>query len=221
MAFRGNPTSKGLIFRQMNGFRRAGAAIPPVTFSALAILALAALLAAGWAAPALADIYMYRDSKGVMHFTNTPTSPQYRVFIRSAPAYRFRSTTRYDDLIDDAARRHGVDFSLLKAVIQAESGFDHRAVSRKGAQGLMQIMPENFEFLNLQDPFDPAQNIMAGAQYLRLLINRYNGQLVLSLAAYNAGPTAVDRYRQIPPIPETQDYVEKVLRFYRHYQSQN
>lgn len=186
----------------------------------MAVLVLAALLAGLRPEGARADIYMYRDPNGVMHFTNTPTSREYRVFIRSAPAYRFRSTTRYDDIIADAAHRHGVDFSLLKAVIQAESGFNHRAISRKGAQGLMQIMPENFAFLNLQDPFDPQQNIMAGAHYLRMLINRYKGQLVLSLAAYNAGPTAVDRYQRIPPIPETQDYVEKVLRFYRHYQKQ-
>jgi len=177
------------------------------------------LLLAG--VPVSADIYMYRDADGVMHFTNTPSSPEYRIYIRS-PKPRFNSPAnidKYDRIIKAASRRHGVDFSLLKAIIQAESSFDPQAVSKKGARGLMQIMPQNYPALNIIDPFDPQQNIMGGTRYFRTLYDRYNGQLALTLSAYNAGPTIVDRYQCIPPIPETERYVEKVLRYYRHYKN--
>lgn len=177
------------------------------------------LLLAG--VPVSADIYMYRDADGVMHFTNTPSSPEYRIYIRS-PKPRFNTPAnidKYDRIIKAASRRHGVDFSLLKAIIQAESSFDPQAVSKKGARGLMQIMPQNYPALNIIDPFDPQQNIMGGTRYFRTLYDRYNGQLALTLSAYNAGPTIVDRYQCIPPIPETERYVEKVLRYYRHYKN--
>lgn len=177
------------------------------------------LLAAG--VPVSADIYMYRDAEGVMHFTNTPSSPEYRIYIRS-PKPRFNSSAninKYDRIIKEAAHRHGVDFSLLKAIIQAESSFNPQAVSKKGARGLMQIMPQNYPALNIKDPFDPRQNIMGGTRYFRKLYDRYNGKLALTLSAYNAGPTVVDRYQRIPPIPETERYVEKVMRFYRHYKN--
>lgn len=173
------------------------------------------------AAPALGDIYMYRDSDGVMHFTNTPSSPQYRVYIRTHKPrfYTPPDVDRYDRIIQEAARRHGIDFFLVKAIIQAESSFNPRAVSKKGARGLMQIMPQNYATLNIEDPFDPQQNIMGGTRYFRALYDRYEGKLALSLSAYNAGPTIVDRYQRIPPIPETERYVEKVMRFYRHYKN--
>ena len=166
-----------------------------------------------------ADIYMYRDANGVMHFTNTPVSSKYRIYVRSRQP-RLRPSTgsrQYDRIIQDASQRYGVDFSLLKAIIRAESSFNPAAVSRKGARGLMQIMPENFNALEIRDPFDPRQNIMGGARYFRTLLDRYQGKVALTLAAYNAGPTAVDRYQRIPPYVETQDYVEKVLRYYRFY----
>jgi soluble lytic murein transglycosylase len=102
-------------------------------------------------------------------------------------------------------------------MIKAESDFDPRAISRKGATGLMQIMPENFKMLKLENPFDPWQNIRAGAQYFKKLYERFNGKLALSLAAYNAGPTAVDRYKSIPPYQETEEYVRRVLRYYRTF----
>ncbi|MDJ0873985.1 MAG: lytic transglycosylase domain-containing protein [Desulfobacterales bacterium] len=171
--------------------------------------------------PAHADIYMYRDANGVLHFTNVPASSKYRLYIRSSKP-RFNSppgNKKYDGIIKDAARRYGVDFSLLKAIIRAESSFNPLAISRKGARGLMQIMPENYKTLDIQDPFDPQQNIMGGARYFRTLLDRYQGKVALTLAAYNAGPTAVDRYRRIPPYVETQDYVEKVLRYYKHYKN--
>ena len=168
-----------------------------------------------------ADIFMYIDENGVMHFSNAPTSNEheYKVYIkeRTAVSRNFHSTNKYDHFITDAAEQTGVDSRLLKAMIKAESDFDPRAVSRKGAMGLMQIMPENFKMLDLKNPFDPWQNIRAGAQYFQKLYERFNGKLALSLAAYNAGPTAVDRYKRIPPYQETEEYVLRVLRYYRTF----
>jgi soluble lytic murein transglycosylase-like protein len=168
-----------------------------------------------------ADIYMYIDENGVMHFTNAPTSNEheYKVYIkeRTAVSQNFYATKKYDHFISDAAEQTGVDSRLLKAMIKAESDFDPRAVSRKGAMGLMQIMPENFKMLELENPFDPWENINAGARYFQQLYKRFNGQLALSLAAYNAGPTAVDQYKSIPPYQETEEYVRRVLRYYRTF----
>jgi soluble lytic murein transglycosylase len=158
-----------------------------------------------------ADIYMYIDANGVMHFTNAPTSNQheYKVYLkeRISVSNGFHATDKYDKLISNASKEFNVDSRLLKAMIKAESDFDPRAISRKGAMGLMQIMPENFKMLNIENPFDPWQNIRAGAQYFKKLYKRFNGKLALSLAAYNAGPTAVDRYKNIPPYQETEEYV--------------
>lgn len=183
---------------------------------------LAALtLLAVWSSPVRADIYMYRDAEGILHFTNVPASTNYRLYIRSSkPGFNGSpGTKKFDGIIQDASRRYGVDFSLLKAIIRAESSFNPQAISRRGARGLMQIMPENYQTLDIRDPFDPKQNIMGGARYFRSLLDRYQGKVALTLAAYNAGPTAVDRYRRIPPYAETQDYVEKVLRFYKYYKN--
>ncbi|MDJ0721990.1 MAG: lytic transglycosylase domain-containing protein [Desulfobacterales bacterium] len=185
--------------------------------AAAGLLTIVLLMAAS--TPLRADIYMYRDANGVLHFTNVPASTEYRLYIRSSRP-RFKASPgakKFDPIIQDAARRYDVDFSLLKAIIRAESSFDPQAISRKGARGLMQIMPENFRTLDIQDPFDPEQNIMGGTRYFRSLLDRYQGKVSLTLAAYNAGPTAVDRYRRIPPFAETKDYVQKVLRFYEHY----
>jgi soluble lytic murein transglycosylase len=125
----------------------------------------------------------------------------------------------YDNLIADASERHGVSFPLIKAIIKAESDFDARAVSKKGAMGLMQIMPQNFKLLGIDDPFDPTQNINAGTRYFKQLYDRFNGKLALSLAAYNAGPTAVDQYKTIPPYQETEEYVKRVLKYYYNYKN--
>ena len=168
-----------------------------------------------------ADIYMYIDEDGVTHFTNAPTSNEheYKIYIKekTAVSKKFYSTDKYDHFIADASEQTGVDSRLLKAMIKAESDFDPRAVSRKGAMGLMQIMPENFKMLNIENPFDPWQNIRAGAEYFQRMYERFNGKLALSLAAYNAGPTAVDRYKRIPPYQETEEYVRRVLRYYRTF----
>ena len=169
-----------------------------------------------------ADIYRYIDENGVMHFTNTPTSStqKFKLFLREKPKVNPRySTKKYDDIIANASQQYDVSFPLLKAIIKAESDFDPRAVSKKGAKGLMQIMPENFKPLGIKDPFDPSQNIHAGARYFKQMYDRFKGKLSLSLAAYNAGPKAVERYKTVPPYEETEEYVRRVLKFYYNYKN--
>lgn len=123
----------------------------------------------------------------------------------------------YDDVIAEAASKNELSFHLLKALIQVESCFNPYAISKKGALGLMQIMPENLAILKIDHPFDPRENIMGGASYLKNMMNRFNGKIELALAAYNAGPTAVEKYSDIPPYRETQEYVQKVLMLYKRY----
>jgi soluble lytic murein transglycosylase-like protein len=186
------------------------------------IFFLALFFSLAVALPVQADIYRYIDENGVMHFTNTPTSSiqNYRIFVKEkSRVTRWHSSEKYDDLISDASERTGVAFPLLKAIIKAESDFDPYAVSKKGATGLMQIMPQNFEPLGIEDPFDPWQNINAGARYFKQMYDRFKGKLSLSLAAYNAGPTAVDRYKTIPPYEETEEYVRRVMKYYYNYKN--
>lgn len=130
----------------------------------------------------------------------------------AAPA----SAGKFTGPIAAAAKKHELDPALLSAVVSQESGFQPRAISRAGAMGLMQLMPETARALGVRDPFDPAQNIDGGATYLRGLIDRYHGRLDLALAAYNAGPGAVDHFGGVPPYPETQAYVKNILATYRN-----
>lgn len=167
--------------------------------------------------PARADIFTYIDGDGIIHFTNVPTAADCRVFIKEKKAkIRYSVPDLYDHFISAAAENHGVSFSLLKAVIKAESDFNPMAVSPKGAVGLMQIMPQNFQLLNVSDPYDPWENIMGGAEYLRYLLDIFDGELSLALAAYNAGPTRVQRCKGIPPIRETKEYVQRVMKYYQY-----
>jgi len=171
------------------------------------------------AAPVVqADIYMFIDSEGVLNFTNTPTSSQYTLYIRERPKPAV-TTKKYDGIIQEASHKFGLSFSLLKAMIKVESDFDSRAVSKKGALGLMQIMPQNLEAFNVRNAYDPKDNIMGGARYFKSLIERFDGKLPLALAAYNAGPTIVDKYRRIPPIKETENYVKKVMKYFYLYKN--
>ena len=132
-----------------------------------------------------------------------------------SPSYRRSQATfrkKYDSYITAASKRYGVSKSLIKAVIHAESAFNPRAVSHKGAKGLMQLMPFNLKKYGVRDPYSPEQNIFAGTRMLSELLKVYAGDLKLTLAAYNAGEGAVKKYRGVPPYKETQGYVKKVIK---------
>ncbi len=167
-------------------------------------------------------IYGYVDADGVYHMTNIrPPNRKFQVFIEdrvpalSTSSMRALSKNAYDHLIRYHAQAHGLDPHLVKAVMMAESAGNPRALSHKGAQGLMQIMPETAQFLSLRDPFDPEESIQAGARYLKILHELFKGNLELVLAAYNAGPQRVMQHNMtVPPISETINYVKKVKLFY-------
>ena len=163
-----------------------------------------------------AEIYCYIDGNGVRHFSNVPTSPVYRPYTSESLNFRAGSfwSDYYDHYIRQASRAHGISFELIKAMIKVESNFNYRAVSRRGAMGLMQIMPSNINLLNISDPFDPWENIMGGSKYLKRLLERFDGKVSLALAAYNAWPEKVEQYKSIPPYAETENYVESVLKYY-------
>lgn len=186
-----------------------------------ATLAIGALAFAS-AAPARAGgrIYTFVDARGVTHFSNVPNDDRYVPIVREQPRKKRRTGVPqeegYDGLIRLTAMEHDVSPALVKAVIAAESRFNSGAVSHKGAQGLMQLMPETAAQLGVADPFAAADNVRGGVRYLREMLDRY-GDMGRALAAYNAGPTAVDHYRGIPPYPETRDYVQRVMTYYRHY----
>jgi len=172
------------------------------------------------AVPADAEVYRLATNDGTVHFTNAPTDPRYRGlgyssgtaagYLRLPPA----DTGRYVTEIKDASGRYGVPERLVQAVIRVESAFNPRAVSIKGAQGLMQLMPETASMLGVRNSFDPQQNIDGGVRHLRGLIDRFGNDLPMALAAYNAGEKAVVTYRGIQPFAETRDYVTRVLYYY-------
>jgi len=165
-------------------------------------------------------IYHYLDEQGVAHFSNMRGDVRYTPLEARFMGFRVISppteTQRFDGLIGLSARAYRVQPALVKAVIAAESNFDPDAVSVKGAQGLMQLMPATAASLGVIDPLEPDENVRGGVAYLRAMLDRY-GELERALAAYNAGPKSVDRYGGVPPYPETQDYVQRVLIYYRHY----
>lgn len=178
---------------------------------------LLTLFGALWLTPAaLADVYVYKDRQGVLTFTNVPTHQGFRRVIRDG-APRFSSSASYDDLIRSASDRYNVDADLIRAVIKVESDFDSSARSHKGATGLMQLMPETARLHNVLDLFDPGANIEGGVRHLKLLLGRYQGDLELSLAAYNAGIKAVEKHGGIPPFAETREYIRRVLGHYQAY----
>ena len=187
-------------------------------------------LAVLMAAPALATVYTFTDASGVTHFTNVPSDPRYAGMARvpyRLSAYKSVKTSsgyptasdRYAPLMKKAAREHSLDQALLRAMIAVESGFDPYAVSPKGAVGLMQLMPETARRYGVRNLYDPAENIQGGAKYLRDLMRKFNNDLSLTLAAYNAGEDAIVQYgHRIPPYRETLQYVPRVLTLYREYQ---
>ena len=176
------------------------------------------LCGAGAETRAATDLYRYVDSEGVVHFTDRQKDDRY-VRLERPRGLSYHRMTRnavYDTVIMAAALTHGVPAALVKAVIAAESAFDARAVSPKGAMGLMQLMPATAADLGVREPFRAADNVHGGTRYLRTLHDRY-GDWTRTLAAYNAGPTAVDRHRGVPPYRETREYVERVLSYYRRF----
>lgn len=175
---------------------------------------------------ARADMFVCKDSRGKVNYTNVPSSGDCKALGKKKVKRRYWSPpssynpAAYDRVIWAAGNRYNVDPYLIKAVIHAESGFNSRAVSKKGAQGLMQLMPSTSRELRVLDPFNPAQNINGGTRYLRRMMDAFNGNIILSIAAYNAGPGAVRRAGGIPRFPETMRYVVKVLTRYKGYKSQ-
>jgi soluble lytic murein transglycosylase-like protein len=178
-----------------------------------------------------ADIFKKRDRFGTLHFTNVPTDRNFKVMLREKPVARWpgpgvRASARildsrtFDPIIADVAGRYRVEQALVKAVIKAESSFQPHAVSRKGARGLMQLMPGTALMHSVRNVHEPRENIEGGVQHLRMLLDRYGGNVVLALAAYNAGEGAVDQHGGIPPFRETRDYVFRVLQFRQLYLQQ-
>ena len=186
------------------------------------VLCLAAGLAVGAAFPK--DFYMYKDSRGVVHFTDAPTDSRYRRFDFKAKGLTFPKRQEKLDpktvepYVHAAARAYQLDPALVLAVIKVESAFNPYAVSWAGAQGLMQLMPGTAELMGVTNVFSPRQNIFGGCRYLRWMLDRFKGDLKLALAAYNIGPERVARENKIPEVRETQAYVRLVLAHYKRYQ---
>ena len=174
--------------------------------------------------PVSAEIYRYRDERGVWHFTNIKSDRRYKLYLGKPSGGKSGHTGKTDldgleEIIHLAARQFQVDSSLIKAIIKAETDFDHRAVSRKGAKGLMQLMPDTAREMGVKDPLDPEQNILGGTRYLSLLLKRFNDNKTLAIAAYNAGPEEVASRRAVPPFPETRKFVKNVMNYYREFRA--
>jgi soluble lytic murein transglycosylase-like protein len=181
---------------------------------------LVALVLGIWPDAASAQIYAWRDAKGTLVLSDRRIAEPMQVYevvgapdiLTTTPSVS-QEAERFEALVQEHAARQSLPPELVRAVIQVESGFNPKALSPKGAIGLMQLMPETARALGVRNPWDPAENIRGGTTYLRQLLDRYDGRIELALAAYNAGPGAVDRYDQtVPPYRETQEYVRKVRR---------
>ncbi len=175
-----------------------------------------------------ADIYRYEDDEGIVHFTDAPTDKRFKVFMRDLKKDKeLRTKLKYassvnpaefEQLIKTCSEKYGVNPSLVKAVIHAESGYNPNAVSNKGASGLMQLMPSTAKSLNVADRFNPKDNVEGGVKYLRFLLDTFRGDVSLAVAAYNAGLSKVAKYGGIPPYNETRTYVNRVLSYMKSYQ---
>lgn len=176
----------------------------------------------------IADIYKYEDSDGVLHFTDAPSDRRFKIFMRDIQKDKrlrtnfgfgriSRNPAEFDHIINSCATEFGVDRSLVKAVIHAESGYNPNAVSSKGAAGLMQLMPGTAQDLKVADSFNPSDNIRGGVRYLRFLLDTFKGNVTLALAAYNAGLSKVAKHGGVPPYEETRNYVSKVLNYQKNY----
>ncbi len=193
------------------------------------ILIMAGLVVLTQNLQAGADIYRYEDSEGIIHFTDAPTDKRFKIFMRDLKKDRQLRTklqfsaaanpAEYESIIKTCSDKYGVSPSLIKAVIQAESGYNPRAVSRAGASGLMQLMPGTARSLKVSNSFDPKDNVEGGVKYLRFLLDTFRGDVSLALAAYNAGLNKVAKFGGIPPYTETQNYVNRVLSYMQSYQA--
>jgi hypothetical protein len=170
-----------------------------------------------------ADIYKYIDKNGVICYTDTPFGKNAKRVIKDntnptstqqSAKIGPKNTAGYHQIVHEKAKEYNIDPSLVKAVIKTESNWNYMAVSRKGAMGLMQLMPSTANDMNVHNPFNPEENIEGGVKYLKYLLERFNGDLTLALAAYNAGPKTVEKFGLVPPITETRQYVSKVLSLY-------
>lgn len=170
-----------------------------------------------------ADIFVKVGKNGTVYFSNVPVSSDYKLYmVTERPVQKFNNRkVPYKKIIIGASDKYNVSAKLIEAVINVESGFNKNAVSDKGAEGLMQIMPETQKDLNISSPFNPSDNIYGGTKYLKSLLVKYGGNLSSALAAYNAGSEAVDRYGGIPPYMETQNYVKDVLHYYYKSKREN
>lgn len=162
--------------------------------------------------PAWADLYSYIDEQGRIHLTDRPDDPRYKVIIKTQD-----KEDNFNAFIAQFAKKYNLDPPLIKAIIKVESDFEVAALSRKGAQGLMQLMPQTATYLGVKDVWNPYHNIEGGVKYLRKMLDKFSNNLSLALAAYNAGPNKVKQYGRIPPYPETQRFVRKVIKYYRYY----
>lgn len=178
--------------------------------------------------PANADIYRYEDEEGIVHFTDAPTDKRFTIFMRDIRKDRQLRTrfkfscanpAEYEQIIRTCSDKYGVNVSLIKAVIHAESGYNPNAVSQKGASGLMQLMPGTARSLKVANSFDPRDNVEGGVKYLRFLLDTFRGDVSLALAAYNAGLNKVAKFGGIPPYAETRTYVNRVLSYMQSYQA--
>jgi soluble lytic murein transglycosylase-like protein len=197
------------------------------SFGIAGFVVLVAMTLVTFATGTWGSMYICREKSGAVNFTNAPVGANCQVYSLTqnigftANVGTATESTTYDQDIRRIGHRYQVDPPLIKAIIQAESDFDHRAVSRRGALGLMQLMPDTARELHVGNPFNARENIDGGTRYIRQMLDSFNGNLTLSLAAYNAGPGLVSRTGGVPEIPETKQYVAKVLRQYKEYKRQN
>jgi len=179
----------------------------------------AVILILGLSTNGIADIYKFVDKNGVIHFTNVPVDARFKALGWEVEFEHYIGS--YEAVIQKMAARYKVEPALIKAVIKAESNFDPSALSRKGAIGLMQLMPATALNLNVSNPYNPHQNIEGGTKYLRNLTGLFGSDLKLVIAAYNAGENAVIKYgRNIPPYKETRDYVKRVTTYLASYRKE-
>jgi soluble lytic murein transglycosylase-like protein len=169
-----------------------------------------------FAASASADIYKYTDENGVICYTDAPFGKKTEKVQaqKNGNTQTLTVPANFSQYVKKAARKYEIEPELIHAVIKTESNGNHRAISKKGAMGLMQLMPSTASDMNVQNPFNPEENIDGGTRYLRFLLEKFNGNLTLALAAYNSGPGTVEKYGSIPPISETRQYVNKVFSYY-------